>query len=248
MTAIHFISSGKGNVGKSTFASFLAHLADRAGADPLLVDGDCQRQTFYRYLGSRVKTVVLSDDPALESQPDTIWYLVEKEDRDVIVDLGAQTDIIVNRWLDERSIYDSAQELGVEIYKWWVADLDKDSLNEVALLAQNIPAVKHVLVKNLDCAKAPAWRATVKGNPALSEALSRNLQSIQFPRLFGTLVESLREQRVTFQDVIGDRNHEIIGMLDRGTILKWIKACEAEVTPIYAFQKPPPMAKANQSE
>lgn len=245
MTAIHFVSSGKGNVGKSTFSTVLAYLADKANADPNLVDGDHQRQTFSRYLGDRVKTVILSEDPDYETQPDLIWSLIEEEDKDVIVDLGAETDTIINYWLEERNVYVSAQKLGVELYKWWVSDLDADSLQQLSKLSQSIQDIKHILVINLDRErKLEKWQAAIASNKALSAALSKNLQSIKFPRLVGTLAEDLRAHQLSFEQAI-DEDFKGLGMLDRGTIAKWLKRCEKEINQVYAFQEIPAMAKAN---
>ena len=164
--------------------------------------------------------------------------------KDVIVDLGAQTDMIINHWLDESNVYDAAQELGIELYKWWVSDLDADSLKDISQLSETIPAVNHVLVRNIDCAKSVRWSATIASNQDLSKALSHNLKSIEFPRLRGTLVEDLRENLLTFEDVIA-QDLEGLGMLERSAISKWLKRCEQEINQVYAFQEVPAMTKAN---
>ena len=110
MTAIHIVSSGKGNVGKSGFASALYCIGFASGADPQLVDADDQKQTLFDLHGKDTSQIIISDDPALESQPDAIWYLSEKKKRDIIVDLAAESDVHVNKWLERRGVIQTAQK------------------------------------------------------------------------------------------------------------------------------------------
>ncbi len=239
MTSIHIVSSGKGNVGKSAFASVLSYLAKKAEANPQLVDGDDQKQTFCKLHGEEATLISISDDPALERQPDSIWYLAEKNGQDVIVDLAAQADVYLNRWLLNRGVIETAKQSEVSIYKWWVCDLDPGSIAEIARLSMSeaFKDVRHVLVKSYYRARPELWDAELDENQTLKAALAKNLEVIEFPRLFGNLVTDLRQRGTTFVDIAADSDHTKIDMLNRSTVLRWLELCQAQVEKVYSFEQ-----------
>ncbi|MEM6453008.1 MAG: hypothetical protein AAF703_22160 [Cyanobacteria bacterium P01_D01_bin.105] len=236
---IHIVSSGKGNVGKSAFASVLNYLAIEAGAEPRLIDADDQKQTCCQLHGDKATLISVSDDPALESQPDTIWYLASTTEQDVIVDLAAQADVYINRWLLGRGVIETAKQSDIQIYKWWVCDLDPGSLAEIARLStsEEFEGVKHILVKSFHRARPALWDSELERNDALKAAIDKNLSVIDFPHLFGTLVNDLRQQGTTFGDVVADTKHEKIDMLNRSTVMRWLESCRVEVEKMYTFRK-----------
>lgn len=235
MTAIHLVSSGKGNVGKSAFATMLAGVARMSDHEPHLIDADVEQQTLSKLLGDRVKLVALSEDQALEEQPDLIWYLAEEQTGDLIVDLGAQTDKILRHWMDERGILEMAPDQGIKILKWWVSDLDENSLGEIVRLVGRDNEINHILVKNFDRVKPEAWENHIEANKELKKALAGPLKSIDFPRLSSNLIVKLRAKTLSFEDVIQDEKHQRIDMLNRGTIMRWMRKCSLQISSIYEF-------------
>lgn len=236
MTTIHLVTGGKGNVGKSSFACALATIGAAAGANPQLIDADEQKQTLSKLYG-KIPVVPLSGDPALQGQPDVIWQLTEENKRDVIVDLAAQTDVHINQWMENRGILDIAKLRGTKIIKWWVADLDPDSLTDLLKLHKEYPSdqITHVLVKSLYRGHELLWAKTEAKGTKIDEAKNEGLKVIDFPRMFEGVIDRLRADKQTFRDVMLDDKHESTHMLNRATVLSWMRKFQAQINEVYEF-------------
>lgn len=238
MSTIHLISSRQGNVGKTLFASMIYFLGFAAGGDPQLVDADDQKQTLSS-LHDGISRITLSDDPALESQPDKIWYLSEETKKDIIVDLAGQTDIYINDWLQKRGVLQTAKQTKTRLIKWWLSDLEPGSLAEIVRLskAYSPNEITHVLVKSYYRARPELWDSALASTPDLEDALSSDLKVIEFPRLFGQLADDFRKRGLSFKDIVLDEKYEKVDMLNRATVLAWIEKCRSEIEQVYQFTK-----------
>ncbi|EDX82529.1 hypothetical protein S7335_1233 [Synechococcus sp. PCC 7335] len=234
---IHIITSGKANVGKSSFAAALATVGANAGANPSLIDADDENQTLYKLYGKGVPRIKLSDDELYEAQPDTIWYKALQTGRDVIVDLAAQTDSHINRWLDDRGILEAAKDNNIGVIKWWLADLDPDSFERLDTLCQRYRTdeITHVLVKSHFRGRPSLWAETEAENKNIITAKENGLKSIEFPKMFIGINDRLRANNQTFYEVLQDKKHENIDMLNRSSVIKWIKRCTEQIEQVYQF-------------
>ena len=235
---IHIVTSGKGNVGKSSFASALATVGAAAGANPQLIDADEQKQTLSKLYGEKKTLMVkLSDDPIYEGQPDAIWQMAESTGLDIIVDLAAQTDIHINRWMRDRGILDIAKLRNTRIIKWWVADLDSDSFVDLSKLCTDYSSdqITHVLVKSLYRGRDSLWEKIEQKNENITAAKKLGLKIIEFPRMFEGVIDKLRAKNQTFRDVMLDEQHKNIDMLNRSTVLSWIRKVQKQVEEVYQF-------------
>ena len=237
MTTIHIVSSGKGNVGKSAFANVLECIAFAAGSDPQLIDADDQKQTLSKMHKSATK-ISMSDDPELENHPDAIWYLAETNSRDVIVDLAAQTDIHLNRWLDNRGVVAAAAQKKIRLIRWWVSDANSDSLQDLAALSERYSPddITHVLVKSLYRVRPIRWESELMTSNAVKTAIANGTKVIEFPKLFGTLIEDMRKGNKQLKEIILDDNHKSIDMLNRSTVMRWVDLCREQIETVYKFE------------
>jgi hypothetical protein len=233
----HIITGGKGNIGKTAFAELLTCAAINAGHTPELIDADSKKQTFSRLRGNDVHKIALSDDPMFEAQPDLIWHLLASGDRDVIVDLAAQSDHLLTSWIQTRGIVRSAESNQIQIVKWWVADLDTNSFDELSQLYKKFPTIRHVLVQSHFRARPEMWAETLATNETLKGAISNGLTTIEFPRMFVGVMDRLRQRKLTLSAAILDENHKQIDMLDRSTVINWVEAATAQIQEVYQFQK-----------
>lgn len=238
MKTAHIVTGGKGNVGKTAFAELLACAATAAGQAPELIDADSKKQTFSRLRGDAVHKIVLSDDPMFEAQPDIIWHLLANGTQDVIVDLAAQSDHLFSSWLTARGIAEVAQTSQIQIIKWWVADLDADSFDELNHLYRTFPTINHVLVQSHYRARPEMWAEVAATNESLRAAISDGLKTIEFPRMFTGVMDALRQRKLTLTDALLDEQHERIEMLNRSTVINWVKAATDQVQEAYQFQPP----------
>jgi hypothetical protein len=237
MTTAHIITGGKGNVGKTAFAELLIYSAGKAGHSPTIFDGDHKMQTLAEWHGDEgVTPVVISDDPSLQDQPDIIWDVMINETCDVIIDLAAQSDHLLSGWMKDRGVHIAAKSKQIQIIKWWIADLNVPSIIELENSIKEFPDIKHVLVKNLYRARPEMWTAFIKSNKVVSEAISSGLKTIEFNRMFVGVMDRLRENKMTFADAIADEKHDRIDMLDRSTVMSWVKDASAQIKPVYEFK------------
>ena len=124
MARIHFIGGEKGGVGKSVMARLLAqYYIDRE--KPFRVyDADISHGAMMRYYAEYADAVDISN---FESA-DRIAVQVAESGLSAIVDLAAQTDQALRRWIEETGLLDLAGELGISLTFWHLLDNGSDSL------------------------------------------------------------------------------------------------------------------------
>jgi hypothetical protein len=125
MSQIHLIGGEKGGVGKSLMARLLAqHFIDRD--IPLhCFDTDRSHGALLRYYADFTAPTPLDGHDSLDQ---VLEAAAEQPGRRVIVDLAAQTQATLVRWLDEAGVAEVAEGLGVGLNYWHVMDAGRDSV------------------------------------------------------------------------------------------------------------------------
>ena len=235
--AIHIVTGGKGNVGKSAFSTAIACISSASGNKSVLIDADIYQQTLSSLHKDSIK-IVLSEDPELDSQPDRIWLEAEKAEGDVIVDLAAEGDPIVNTWLEERDVVGAAEHYKIPIYKWWLADMDEAATAKLVELCKSSDGIQYVLVKNLSRKSRPYWDAYIEEHTDLKALIGAGtLKHIDFPKIGHNLIVNLRNRGITFREAVLDTGYKKVGILDQGTVTKWIQKVAQEIGTVYTFPK-----------
>ena len=123
MSQIHFIGGEKGGVGKSLVARVLAqHFIDRSL--PFIgFDTDRSHGALLRYYGDYAAPLVLDGADTLDR---VIEEAAAQPQRRVLVDLAAQTQADLLRWLEDTGACDVAAQLGVGLNYWHVMDNGRD--------------------------------------------------------------------------------------------------------------------------
>jgi hypothetical protein len=126
MSQIHFIGGEKGGVGKSLLSRLLAqHFIDNKL--PFIgFDTDRSHGALLRFYGDYAAPMPLdahdSLDPVLEAA-------AEEPGRRVLVDLAAQTQASLTRWLHDAGVAELAADIGVLLNYWHVMDTGRDSVH-----------------------------------------------------------------------------------------------------------------------
>ena len=146
MSKIHFIGGEKGGVGKSVVARLLAQYCIDKPLAFTVVDADRSHGAMARFYSDFTK----SGDLDRFETTDHIMQLALDADQRVIVDLPAQSDRFVRKWMEQNGIVELAAETSVPLVFWHVMDAGRDS---IALL-QNLfgiygSTVSYCIVKNL---------------------------------------------------------------------------------------------------
>ncbi len=118
MKQLHMILQGKGGVGKSLVASFLAQHYQAKGITPICIDTDPVNATFASYKAlpvTRLELMVGDDlDPRAFDQ--LVELVMNAEDDSIfIVDSGASTFVPLCSWMLENDAVSFFKEAGVEL-------------------------------------------------------------------------------------------------------------------------------------
>lgn len=148
MARIHFIGGEKGGVGKSLTARLLAQYCIDQNIPFVGFDGDASHRTFSRFYQEFAAPVTLDDYSSLDS---VIEAAEADPNRDIILDLAAQSASRLDRWLAETDIIGLLTEMGYTIYFWHLLDDGADSVNllERTLDQYGHAEVQIVAVQNL---------------------------------------------------------------------------------------------------
>jgi hypothetical protein len=128
MAKIHLIGGEKGGVGKSVVARLVAQYFIDHQIPFLGFDSDRSHGALVRFYAGYASPMLVDRYESLDA---IVEAATEKPERRVLVDLAAQTQEPLTRWMDESQLLEVAPELGLQIRYWHVMDSGQDS---VALL------------------------------------------------------------------------------------------------------------------
>lgn len=237
MATLHLVSGFHGHIGKSTYAGVLEHVLTGLGLNVFVVDGDYQKQAISKLYGQATKQVIFSSDPDFSDAPDEILNIADgNPDAHIVVDLAADTDKFLNQWLEDRGLLEAGKEAGIELYKWWVSDLDDESLSTLAAraLRKDMADVHHILVKSHYSGRAELWPGTLATHAALNSAIEAGkVQHIDFFRGFGKLVAHTQSQGLTWNEVIADTEFKLINRLNYASLRRWLEKNREVIAQVY---------------
>ena len=126
MSHIHFVGGEKGGVGKSLLARVLAqHFIDR-GLPFVGFDTDRSHGALLRFYADYAAPMPLDAHDSLDR---VIEAAAADPGRRVLVDLAAQTQDALVKWLDDAAVAEMAAELDVGLRYWHVMDAGRDSVD-----------------------------------------------------------------------------------------------------------------------
>ena len=185
MSKIHFIGGEKGGVGKSVVARLCAQYFIDRDLSFRALDADASHGALLRHYAGYTRPV----DLERADSADEIMTLATESDRRVLVDLPAQSDRPLSKWIAEVAALDLARECGVGVVFWHVMDDGKDSILTLDRLLDRYASLARVcVVKNLGrgkdfslfdqsptCGKAASLGATVIELPELQPSAMQKM-------------------------------------------------------------------------
>ncbi len=216
MSQIHFIGGEKGGIGKSLRARGLApHFIDRPQAF-IGFDTDRSHGALLRFYGDYAKALPLdagnSLDPVIEA-------ISEAPERRVLVDLAAQTQAQLSRWLDEAAVPELATELGIRLNYWHVMDAGRDSVH---LLGQWLdgPGARLPLVIVLNEVRGERFEL-LESSGLLDRAKAGGARVMPLKKLPDTLVQKVDGAGTSFW--AAQQAGNALGLLDRQRLRVWLQ-------------------------
>ncbi|MDH0187691.1 conjugal transfer protein TraL [Stenotrophomonas sp. GD03993] len=207
---VHFILQGKGGVGKTVAAAFLAQHQNDAGKRQGLVDTDPVNATFCGYKALGAERVELMEDGTLnERRFDQVIERILSEEQSFVIDNGASSFIPLSSYLLENDVIQLLLESGRRVMIHTVITGGQamlDTLNGFKTLASQLPEGAELIVwlneffgpieadgKSFEEMKVyKEYKDKVKGLVTIHR---------QTGATFGTDVQLMLENKLTFEEV-----------------------------------------------
>jgi len=226
MIRIHFVGGEKGGVGKSVLSRVLAQYYIDRNIPFRAFDADLSHGALLRYYGDYTTAVDISD---FESADQMAEIAVEQE-RDVIVDLAAQSSRNIDRWMEESGVLELADEVDIAVTFWHVMD---DRTDSVRLLESTLDTYgsrpEYVLVRNHGCGKD---FSLFNESDVKTKAESLGAQLVDLPQLHAGAMRKIDRIGASLWAAANNRDESIgptLGMLERQRVKVWLNKAYAEL-------------------
>lgn len=146
MSTIHFIGGEKGGVGKSVLSRLLSQYFLDKNLPYIGLDADQSHATLSRFYEQFTRPINLD---YFESTDEIMETAVES-DHHVVVDLPAQSERFLDRWIEENGVLEMCEELGLPFVYWYIVDDGVDSAKLLEAFLKKYGMRLHcVVIKNM---------------------------------------------------------------------------------------------------
>ena len=219
MASLNFIGGEKGGVGKSVTARVLAQYFIDKGKPFTGFDTDRSHTSFTRFYADYAAPVIVDTYEGL----DLIASGFENDpDKNVIVDLAAQTAAPLSRWIRDSDLLPLLASMGVTVNFWHLADAGKDSVDLLDRLINTYGAgPNYIVVKNLG---RGSDFSQLDNSPALKKALALGGQVISLAQLHEGSMRKIDRQNASFWSAVHTTSGpDSLGMLERQRVKTWLR-------------------------
>lgn len=230
MATIHFIGGEKGGVGKSLVARVLAQYLIDHGKPFLGFDSDRSHGALLRFYADYASPIVIDQ---YESLDQVMESAAENPDRQIVVDLAAQTHLPLVNWMEDSGALELAAELGIDVRYWHVMDSGKDSVDLLKKLIDRFDdQLDYVLVLNQ--LRGEDFGIFEKSGQK-ERALELAAQLIRFPRLHEASMTRIDARSTSFWSAANNTDKELtgLGMLERQRVRIWLAKAYSELDKLY---------------
>jgi hypothetical protein len=220
MTKIHLIGGEKGGVGKSVVARLLAQYFIDHQIGFLGFDSDLSHGALVRFYAGYASPVLIDRYESLDA---IVEAASEQPDRRILVDLAAQTQEPLTRWMDESQLLEVAAELGLHIRYWHVMDAGLDSVDLLKRLFDRYEnRLNYVLVLNE--LRGDSFDI-LNSSGQLERARSLNAAVVPLKRLRDAAMSRIDGSSSSFWKATQpeDKGGLRLGILERQRLKSWLK-------------------------
>ncbi|MFL6600240.1 MAG: mobilization protein [Steroidobacteraceae bacterium] len=219
MTNIHLIGGEKGGVGKSVVARLLAQYFIDHSIPFLGFDSDRSHGALLRFYAGYASPVVIDSYESLDA---IVEAAAEQPERRVLVDLAAQTQEPLTKWMEESQLLEVAPDIGLQIRYWHVMDSGKDCVDLLKLLLDRYERrLKYVIVQNQ---LRGEQFDILKASGQLERAQALGAQVIVIKRLQEAAMTKIDGGSSSFWAATqkGDAGAKPLGILERQRVRSWL--------------------------
>ena len=222
MSKIHFVGGEKGGVGKSVVARLLTQFCLDRSMPFSAIDADRSHGALMRFYNDFSR----SGDLDNFETTDHIMQLALESDRRVIVDLPAQSDRLLTKWIEKNGILELGTEYSIPIVFWHVMDDGKDSIELLqSLLSKYDNMVRYVIVKNMGRGGDFTAFENSKARKLIDEVGAKimTLDELHKPTML-----KIDAQNKSFWQAINNTGGDDFGIIERHRIKVWLRSVYKE--------------------
>ncbi|MFZ3287940.1 MAG: conjugal transfer protein TraL [Telluria sp.] len=219
MSKIHVILQGKGGVGKSVAAAFLAQYKVEKGQEPSCIDTDPVNATFFGYKALQVQRLQIMEADEIDPRSfDTLVEMIAVSKGDVIIDNGASSFVPLSHFLISNQVPALLRDMGHDLVVHTVVTGGQallDTISGFSQLASQFPS-EALFVVWLN----PYWgqiQHDGKGFEQMKAYTSNKARVsaiIQIPALkketYGRDLSDMLQDRLTFDEAIAMESRTIM--------------------------------------
>jgi hypothetical protein len=220
MANIHLIGGEKGGVGKSLVARLLAQYFIDHSIGFLGFDSDRSHGALMRFYAGFASPVLIDSYDSLDA---IVEAATQNPERRIVVDLAAQTQAPLTRWMDESQLLELAPELGLHIRYWHVMDAGRDSVDLLRGLLDRYEArLNYVIVQNQ--LRGEEFD-TLRKSGQLERARTLNASAVSIRRLSDSSMSRIDGASSSFWAATQpeDKGGLKLGILERQRVRSWLK-------------------------
>lgn len=223
MKSLSFIGGEKGGVGKSVVSRVLAQYFIDHQKPITGFDTDRSHASFRRFYADYASRIIVDSYEGLDLIASDFEDGADQEgDKNVIVDLAAQTAEPLARWIKDSDLLGLFAEMGVKVYFWHVADGGKDSADLLGRLIDSYgDNVNYIVVRNMG---RGSDFSLLDKSLEMKRATDLGALVITLPQLHETSMRKIDAQNVSFWAAINNRQGpDALGLLERQRVKTWLK-------------------------
>ena len=226
MSTIHFIGGEKGGVGKSVLARVLSQYCIDRAEPHMALDADQSHATLSRYYEDFTEPMNLD---SFEST-DAIMEKAAERDAQVIIDLPAQSQRFLDRWMAESGVLELCEEMGMPLVYWYTVDDGPDSMQLLERFLDTYGnTLQSVVVRNHGCGTDFA------DVDKLLEQHAYNADSpvLQFdlPALHAQTMHKVDKRHLSFWAAVNlkEKGSQHLSLMERQRTKVWLKKAYAGI-------------------
>jgi len=230
-TNIHLIGGEKGGVGKSMVSRLLAQYFIDNDLPFVGFDTDRSHGALMRFYAGYASPVLIDRYEALDEIVETA---VEQIGRRVLVDLAAQTDAPLVKWIDDSGVLDMQAGGFFTLNYWHVMDNGRDSVDLLARLLDRFgERVNFVLVRNQ--LRGDDFSQLEKSGQ-LERALAMGGKVMSIKRLHDVVVQKIDANNKSFWAATHPSPDDAsgLGLMERQRLKTWLAHAYSEFARVQA--------------
>ncbi len=218
MSMIHFVGGEKGGVGKSLMSRLLSQYFIDQSLTYTGLDADQSHSTLSRYYQDFTQPINLD---VFEST-DTIMELALSHEQQVLIDLPAQSQRFLDRWIEENGVLGLCEDLQISLVYWYLVDDGHDSAQLLSsFLKKYQKSLRCVVVKNFGRGQD---FSEIDSLPAVLEA-EASVQQLALPALHAETLRRIDKLNFSFWAAINTKEAHTphLSLMERQRTRVWTR-------------------------